>query len=967
MDINNKPEVQENSGNNASQPIAGSTSSNSSTASTNSIPDLQDDCTASFPGGAAPVSFPQGQSQAETSNTSPSDGFPTDGKSTDASGPDIGSDAWFDQFITQALQADRDRRDTWPTLPSQLVEAFARYQDTHPEVLVENLRFRVDGPSGIDISRHYYDRIKAMEGPIVISRLSADKLIEIGVAAIPDDAVAGITWQRLADLNRSVAWLLDDVPVGRMGYQEPPKDLSIKWSPWIQLPGCEGMAVWQWLKYNSPDDLKRILNQMIALPCVVYIKAAGKNRVTISAGILNGKAMKREVNPTSTQARNTYAGELSKKVPDVAQYADAILDLAVDSMEVLDRTPTPDFVVDPAKQPPKFDKDDVKDRWMAWIKGDKKVMLTNFVARILADVVVTDGVSEERQYRVSVRDGRPRSAECLVPADRFNDMDWLARLGSYYQIYHEVPRADSLVADAIRSFSETAGIERQYTHTGWIIDDKSRRCFLTASGAMTADGLDTSIKTTTAAGDDLDRYRLVNPPAGQELAETIRKTLGILRLSANKAQIWPIIGTVYLAPVMDPDYSTFATGETGSFKTSVMRIVMAHMGVAWCDCPLPTFKNGTALALQYLTFRAANVPLLVDDYRRPSTRSGTDRATYTADQVFQNAADRGGRVKLNSDGTPVAVRPARCALLSNGEDIIPGHSTTARMLIIPYGKGDIDTQVLTACQKDASDGVYVRAYSGYIRWVAANYDSLVKQANALQLDLRKQFHVKGDHGRIAENLSQAMTGCWLYLGYALAVRAITQEEFNQHYNDALNSLKTLANTNREELKDADTVEKFIAGLNDLLLSGRGHITRQDGSEPTNSGRLGWRQEQRVIRSNSGLSERLTDVGVPQGLRIGVIDKDGNLCIWLKVAIEQINRNSNDDGRLTISDRQLGRQLRKADKIITDGSRNVRQVKVCGIKDYCTVIKAAVLNTPPQPLIAPLDDSDSQEQVVQPAA
>ncbi len=62
--------------------------------------------------------------------------------------------------------------------------------------------------------------------------------------------------------------------------------------------------------------------------------------------------------------------------------------------------------------------------------------------------------------------------------------NWLSRLGSLYRISQDVPRANKLVAEAIRALSKYTQTEYQYLHTGWIIDENNRRCFLTTSGAM---------------------------------------------------------------------------------------------------------------------------------------------------------------------------------------------------------------------------------------------------------------------------------------------------------------------------------------------------------------------------------------------------------------------------------------------------------------------------------------------------
>ena len=56
-----------------------------------------------------------------------------------------------------------------------------------------------------------------------------------------------------------------------------------------------------------------------------------------------------------------------------------------------------------------------------------------------------------------------------------------------------------------------------------------------------------------------------------------------------------------------------------------------------------------------------------------------------------------------------------------------GQSLQARVLIseVPKdGSNAVDWNRLTACQKDAASGLYAQAMSGYIRWLASQYDEI---------------------------------------------------------------------------------------------------------------------------------------------------------------------------------------------------------------------------------------------------
>jgi hypothetical protein len=675
------------------------------------------------------------------------------------------------------------------------------------------------------------------------------------------------------------------------------------------------------------DDLSMEIQVYVAKPM------RGYSDVTLTEADGDGQVFHQDrIKAGDAEARREYLDEAVHKHPYLAGVREDIdRQISQQKLEWDKPAAGADASGDGADQQAKFWR---QDNSIVWTNKGKPVPLCNFYAEIVNDIVVTDGVENRRYFEVRVEmDGRPPLTR-VIPAGKFDGMDWISDVGGWYTVAGEVPRCNKLVAEAVKGFSLTHGEKIQYAHTGWIRQDDKMK-FLTASGALGEEGLDDSLKTMVESDTDhLSYYNLVKPPTGADLTDAVRSTLRLLQLSRNASKIWPLVGTLYATPVMELDYSIFCSGRTGAFKSSTQRLFLAHLGVAWCDRPLPSFKNATAVGLLLLQFVTKDVVLLIDDYQRPSTKAGTERMNNLVQSIFQNQADRGGRIKGNADGTRHYVKPPRCGLMANGEDVVPGLSTAARQLVISFQAGDIDKIVLAECQKAASEGYYVRAYSDYIRWLAADYERIREKAAALQLKCRDLLGVDGQHGRTAETLSQALVGINLYLDWCKSVNAISEEECQQYFAAAIVGLLAIGAEQRTEQDRQDPVTVFLESILEALASGRCHVTYLDGSMPgKNPNRFGWAMDE------NGQHSRWN----PKGPCIGYLDKHGNLGLMLKTALTVLQKDSPAGEMLTIGQVELGKQLAKADKIVKDGEgNNTKPVKVEGASVRLTCLKAEVL-------------------------
>src|SRR5690606_18913420 len=103
-----------------------------------------------------------------------------------------------------------------------------------------------------------------------------------------------------------------------------------------------------------------------------------------------------------------------------------------------------------------------------------------------------------------------------------------------------------------------------YAHTGWRSDIDGCWRFLTASGALGAEGLDASV-TVDLGTEALNMYALPDPTAVETkaLVEAVRASLTLLD-AAPLTVTAPLLGAAYRAPLpLLPETSAYVVGPSG--------------------------------------------------------------------------------------------------------------------------------------------------------------------------------------------------------------------------------------------------------------------------------------------------------------------------------------------------------------------------------------------------------------------
>ncbi|MGP8000171.1 MAG: hypothetical protein ACLPKI_23070 [Streptosporangiaceae bacterium] len=507
------------------------------------------------------------------------------------------------------------------------------------------------------------------------------------------------------------------------------------------------------------------------------------------------------------------------------------------------------------------------DSGITWLKpggnGPTEVPLTNFAALIVADVARDDGAEVRRAYEIEARLSG-RTSRFTVPAERFASMGWPAEhLGAEAIVRPGMGLRDHARV-AIQELSAAQGIpaRRVFTHTGWRqLPGGHGHGYLTASGAITASGLDESVSVNL--GPALGGYDLPAPGTVGDVRAAIIASLAILDVAPDPVTVL-LLGAAYRAPLpLPPDCSGWLYGHSGTFKTSLSALAQQHFGPALGAYQLPGNWTSTANMLELQAFTLDGVLFTVDDYSPDVSTLEARKRAATADRLLRGSANHTGRGRLNSDATMRPARPPRAQILTSAEDLPPaGASLRARVMVAEVPRGAVRLDPLTAAQEAADSGQLALAMAAYVQYLAARFGTLQPALWPRLNELRDAARA-GGHARIAVNVASLALGWEQWLMFARAAGVVDDTAYCQLWRRAWKALCDLGADQDRYQRDADPASAYMRALDALVTSGRAHLASQSGGPPTEPERYGWRRNEMALTWQ------------PQGQLMGWLAEDGS--------------------------------------------------------------------------------------------
>ncbi|MCA1738401.1 MAG: hypothetical protein LC740_06095 [Actinobacteria bacterium] len=415
--------------------------------------------------------------------------------------------------------------------------------------------------------------------------------------------------------------------------------------------------------------------------------------------------------------------------------------------------------------------------------GTTPTPLTNFTARITADVAEDDGVEVNRQFQIEAR-LHDRRATFSVPAERFAAMGWpLEHLGAGAILYPGSGTKDHARA-AVQMLSGEIEERRVFAHTGWR-KAEGGWMYLHAGGAIGPLGPLTEVEVSEASLRFLE--------------------LAPLRLTAL------LLAAIYRAPlseVVPVDLSVYIAGPTGAQKTELTAIAQAHYGYAFNGRHLPANWSSTENALERLAFAAKDAVLTVDDFAPTGTTYDVARLHRVADRFLRSVGNRAGRGRMRADTSLRAEYYPRGLVLSSGEDVPRGQSLRARMMVGEVSPGAVNLDILTELQKVAAEGLLASAMSGYLQYLASRMENLKGKLPARQRKLRTSATGGGAHARTPDIVASLALGWEEFLKFAMEAGAITKARGHELRDEGWTALQTAAAAQAEHQAGEEPTQQF---------------------------------------------------------------------------------------------------------------------------------------------------------------
>jgi hypothetical protein len=236
---------------------------------------------------------------------------------------------------------------------------------------------------------------------------------------------------------------------------------------------------------------------------------------------------------------------------------------------------------------------------------EAEVPLCNFVARVIENRQIDNGVEEETQlvYRIRGQVNGSAPIEFNLPQARFREGDWPESQFGTSDAYTEI-RAAEHVRRAIAEISLGAPRRVVYGHLGHRQID-GRRVYLHGPGAIASTGAVSSVETSLPL--ELARYELRLPTDDRERRDAICASLRTLACAPLAITV-PALATTYRAP-LGPSASVLTfLGRSGALKTALAAVNLQHFGrfMGWngLNYIVPLTFSSTANSISEILFTA---------------------------------------------------------------------------------------------------------------------------------------------------------------------------------------------------------------------------------------------------------------------------------------------------------------------------------------------------------------------------
>ena len=466
---------------------------------------------------------------------------------------------------------------------------------------------------------------------------------------------------------------------------------------------------------------------------------------------------------------------------------------------------------------------------------EQTIGLCNFTARIVEENIIDDGQDSQHLFSIEGKlyDKYPLQ-KVDIPAERFAGLMWISKWGSRACLEPGQTVRD-YVRHAIQKASINTPVKTHYGHTGWR-EINGQWVYLHAGGAIGAgpDLPDVSVRLSK----ELERYSLPpfplsNSGQSEKTADAekagLETSLRFLEIG-SRAVTFPLFCLIYMAPLTTllnpmPNFSFYLFGQSGTLKTTVALLALAHFGHFSGAESLSNFDDTPGI-LEKRSFTLKDTLHVIDDYHPSSNRKAAESKEGIAQRMIRAYSNRTARGRLNSDLSEKGRYEPRGMMLMTAEEQPTLESTLARVCIIEVTESDVDRDKLSGIQAEADK--LPLAMVSFIHWIRENRAEIKETFPARFRALRAKAAAEGFHKKLPEQAA--------FMGFTLETVMTFFCEKNVMPPEAAKSIvaegwcifRQLAKQQQQRIEEDDPVSLFFEVISILLIQGQARLESYPG-------------------------------------------------------------------------------------------------------------------------------------------
>ena len=391
----------------------------------------------------------------------------------------------------------------------------------------------------------------------------------------------------------------------------------------------------------------------------------------------------------------------------------------------------------------------------------------------------------------------------------------------------------------------------------------------------------------------LHNYRFPKP--ADDPKKAIRASINVLNIGPKKI-MYPLVSMPYLSVLTTffieagyrPSMVPYLWGESGSFKSTLMALILSHHGT-FTSMTLPASFRGTTFSVEEMGYTLKDSLFVVDDLKRTTDRVLKQKMFTVLGNLLRIYGDGQDRSRLESNKESSGMklqkyRPAGGLLVVTGEySPTDGSSPSdlARMFSLPIKKGDIDGVKLTEAQGQTE--LLAQSMLGYIEWSIPQLDDMPARLeyDFIKYRTKAQKSAKaGRHERLNSAVAHLYMGLWFFFRFAVDMEAMTQEDMDKRLDEAWKVLNDDADEQTELGKKHDEAQVLAEVYSELMAQNLIYTLPMNGP----------------IQPKSGFDEPVN----PRRPRVLVgygPDKNGLYYMMMSTLIDQVNGMLSGQGEI----------------------------------------------------------------------